>query len=67
MERPYEHPTTTPYQFDLSVVEETQDLGQVTELWLSCYLGLLSIDSKTRQLKTDAVPWPDPPTISLMY
>ena len=24
------------------------DMGQVTELWLSCYLVLLSIDSKTR-------------------
>ena len=23
-------------------------MGQVTELWLSCYLVLLSIDSKTR-------------------
>ena len=24
------------------------DMGQVTKLWLSCYLVLLSIDSKTR-------------------
>ena len=24
------------------------NMGQVTELWLSCYLVLLSIDSKTR-------------------
>ena len=24
------------------------DMGQVMELWLSCYLVLLSIDSKTR-------------------
>ena len=25
-------------------------MGQVTELWLSCYLVLLSIDSKTRYM-----------------
>ena len=27
---------------------ENLDMGQVTELWLSYYLVLLSIDSKTR-------------------
>ena len=34
-------------------------MGQVTKVWLSCYLVLLSNDSKTRQ--QDARPsWPDP-------
>ena len=27
---------------------QSSDMGQVTELWLSCYLVLLSNDSKTR-------------------
>ena len=34
-----------------AVAEETWNylhMGQVTELWLSCYLVLLSTDSKTR-------------------
>ena len=34
-------------------------MSQVMELWLSCYLVLLSIDSKTGN-KTATVPWPDP-------
>ena len=34
-------------------------MGQVMKLWLSCYLVLLSIDSKPSN-KTAAVPWPDP-------
>ena len=29
--------------------EENINMGQVMELWLSCYLVLLSIDSKTRK------------------
>ena len=34
-------------------------MGQVTELWLSCYLVLLSIDSKTRwQDSRSSVTWP---------
>ena len=33
-------------------------MGQVPELWLSCYLGLLSIDSKPGN-KTAVVSWPD--------
>ena len=35
-------------------------MGQVTELWLSCYLVLLSTDSKKAGNKTAAVSWPDP-------
>ena len=35
------------------------NMGQVTELWLSCYLVLLSIDSKTRkQDSCSSVTWP---------
>ena len=34
-------------------------MGQVTKLWLSCYLVLLSIDSKTRQQDSRSfVTWP---------
>ena len=34
-------------------------MGQVTELWLSCYLVLLSNDSKTRQQDSrSSVTWP---------
>ena len=34
-------------------------MGQVMELWLSCYLVLLSIDSKTRQQDSrSSVTWP---------
>ena len=29
-------------------VKNIENMGQVMELWLSCYLILLSIDSKTR-------------------
>ena len=28
--------------------QDQRNMGQVKELWLSCYLVLLSIDSKTR-------------------
>ena len=35
------------------------DVGQVTKLGLSCYLVLLSIDSKPGN-NTASVPWPDP-------
>ena len=41
-----------------------QYMGQVTELWLSCYLVLLSIDSKTRlQDRHSSVTWPIYPII----
>ena len=34
-------------------------MGQVTKLWLSCYLVLLSIDSKTREQDSNSfVNWP---------
>ena len=37
------------HTWSLLVKENGQiDMGQVTKLWLSCYLVLLSIDSKTR-------------------
>ena len=43
-------------------------MGQVTELWLSCYLVLLSIDSKTRQQEaTPPWPWPDPYTVQMWH
>ena len=32
----------------LKIIPEKMYMGQVMELWLSCYLVLLSIDSKTR-------------------
>ena len=32
----------------LGNLNEILDMGQVTKLWLSCYLVLLSVDSKTR-------------------
>ena len=30
------------------IIIQYEDKGQVTKLWLSCYLVLLPIDSKTR-------------------
>ena len=32
----------------LTLFTDAYHMGQVAELWLSCYLALLSIDSKTR-------------------
>ena len=43
----------------LWVISYSLNMGQVTKLWLSCYLVLLSTDSKTGN-KTAAVSWPDP-------
>ena len=34
--------------FDLSIHAIKIDMGRVMEVWLSCYLILLSVDSKTR-------------------
>ena len=42
-----------------SAYDKLSNMGQVTKLWLSCYLVLLSIDSKTRQQDSRSfVTWP---------
>ena len=50
------------------VSSEHFNMGQVTELWLSCYLVLLSVDSKTRKHDSRSfVTWPICSFLQLLF
>ena len=51
----------------IGVLKSSYDIGQDAKVRLSCYLVLLSNDSKTSYNKTGAPSWPDPYQYEMLF